>query len=193
MSQLSNALFSTTQQQLFGLLYGKPEKSFYLKELLRLTGMGVSTIKRELEKMLSAGILVMEKRGNQHHYQANPNCPIFNELRGIVQKTLGAADLITHALDPYSDRINWAFIFGSYASGKESYASDIDLMIIGSVDYTDVVKTLYPLQESLMREINPKIYSSDDWGKLKQSEDGFIKDVLLKPRINIVGDENGVR
>ncbi len=89
MSQLSDALFTETQKKVLGLLYGQPERSFYTKEILRLTGMGVATIKRELDRMLAAGILTMTKVGNQHHYQANPACPIYGELVGIVRKTIG--------------------------------------------------------------------------------------------------------
>jgi DNA-binding MarR family transcriptional regulator len=88
MSQLGDALFTTTQQQVLGLLYGQPGRSFYIKEILRLTGMGVATIKRELDRMLAAGILRMTRIGNQHHYQANPQCPIYAELLGIVKKAI---------------------------------------------------------------------------------------------------------
>lgn len=193
MGQLSEALFTTTQQQVLGLLYAWPEKSFYTNEILRTTGMGVATIKRELDRMLAAGILTMKVIGNQHHYQANPDCPIYKELRGIVQKTLGAGDLMLQALESFSENIDWAFIFGSYASGKETSASDIDLMIVGEVGFSDVAKKLYSFQEKVGREINPKIYSKADWIQLQLSKDGFVKEVLTKPKINIIGDGNGLR
>ncbi|MCX4187457.1 hypothetical protein [Methylophaga sp. OBS4] len=93
MSQLSAALFTETQQRVLSLLYGQPQKSFYTKEILRLTGMGVGTIKRELDRMHKAGILTLQKVGNQHHYQANPQCPIYHELIGIVKKTIGLVRL----------------------------------------------------------------------------------------------------
>ena len=142
MSQLGNALFTSTQQRVLGLLYAQPDKSFYLKEILRLTGMGVATIKRELDRMLAAGILSMTKIGNQHHYQANSECPIYLELLGIVKKTIGITDVLSLALSPLTAHITWAFVFGSVASGKETSASDIDLMIIGDVSFADVVNVL---------------------------------------------------
>ena len=89
-----DALFTETQQQVLGLLYGRPERSFYTNEILRLTGMGVATIRHELERMLAAGILTMRRIGNQHHYQANHNCPIFAELAAIVKKTICQDELI---------------------------------------------------------------------------------------------------
>jgi hypothetical protein len=89
MIQPGDALFTTTQQNVLSLLYGHPEKSFYTREILRKTGMGVATIKRELDRMVASRILTLEKIGNQHHYQANPACPIFSELKAIVRKTFG--------------------------------------------------------------------------------------------------------
>jgi len=193
MSQLGNALFTSTQQKVLGLLYAQPDKSFYIKEILRLTGMGVATIKRELDRMLAAGILNMTKIGNQHHYQANPECPIYSEIIGIVKKTIGITDVLSLALSPLATHITWAFVFGSVASGKETSASDIDLMIICDVGYADVVKVIYSVQEKLGREINPKIYTQEEWTQMLNNNDAFIKEVLAKPRINIMGSGNEFR
>lgn len=192
MGQLGDALFTRTQQQVLGLLYGQPQRSFYLKEILRLTEMGVATIKRELERMRDAGILTMTQIGNQHHYQANSQCPIYDELLGIVKKTFGVAGVLRLALEPLAEQIELAFVFGSVASGKETASSDIDLMVIGSVSFGDLVAALYPVQETLGREINPKIYSPDEWQQMRVAGDNFIADVMVKPRMDVIGDSNGV-
>ncbi|MCU7882744.1 MAG: nucleotidyltransferase domain-containing protein [Candidatus Thiodiazotropha sp. (ex Lucinoma annulata)] len=188
MSQLGDALFTTTQQRVLGLLYNQPEKSFYTKEIIRMTGMGVATIKRELDRMLAAGILSMTRIGNQHHYQANPDCPIFRELQSIVTKTFGVADVIKRALLPFSEFIEWAFIFGSVASNKEISTSDIDLMIIGDVGFSEAINALHPIQEKLGRDINPKLYHKQDWIKMVSLQDAFVKEVLNKPRMDVIGD-----
>lgn len=188
MSQLGQALFTTTQQKVLGLLYTHPEKSFYTNEILRLTAMGVATIKRELDSMVAAGILKTFKIGNQHHYQANKECPIYADLFAIVQKTFGMGDVIKAALMPLADRIVWAFIFGSVAKGKETSASDIDLIIIGDLSFSEVVKALYTVQETLGREINPKVYSAEELAQLCLKKDAFIQDVFKDPPINIMGD-----
>ena len=190
MGLLGDALLTKTQQKVLGLLYSRPEKSFYTKEILRLTGMGVATIKRELDRMKAAGILSMSKIGNQHHYQANPSCPIYNELLGIVKKTFGVADVLSQALSPLADEIDWAFVFGSVASGKEKSDSDIDLMIIGTVGFTDAVGALYSIQATLGREINPKIYRKDEWTQMLDNKDAFTKEVMLKPRMDVMGEGN---
>lgn len=187
MSQLGDVLFTETQRKLLSLLYGRPDRSYYLKELLRLTGMGVATIKRELDRMRAAGILSMNRIGNQHHYQADPQCPIHGELLTIVRKTLGFTEAIREALAPLTDKIAWAFVFGSAAGGTESAGSDIDLMIIGEAEYAAVANALYPVQEALGREINPKIYRRDEWRGLLNSKDAFAAGVMARPRLDVIG------
>ena len=192
MSQLSNALFTVTQQKVLSLLFTQPDKSFYVKEILRLTGMGVATIKRELDRMRDAGILRMTKIGNQHHYQANPDCPIYLELSGLIKKTSGIVGSINTALSDMSDQIDWAFIYGSVASDKETADSDIDLMIIGDISFSQVVSLLYLVQKTLGREINPKIYSREEWIVMIKSKNAFANELLLKPRMDVIGDGHGL-
>lgn len=187
MSQLGDALFTATQQKVLGLLYGQPDRSFYIKEILRLTGMGVATIKRELDRMLAAGILRMTRIGNQHHYQANPQCPIYSELLGIVNKTFGMTEVIRHALEPLAGKIDQAFVFGSVASRRETATSDIDLLVIGEAGFAEVVSALYPVQAMLGREINPKIYRKEEWTRMKSVQDAFVVEVLAKPRMDVIG------
>ena len=190
MSQLAHALFTTTRQRVLGLLYGHPDRSYYTNEIIRLTGMGVATIKRELDRMTAAEILVLRRQGNQRHYQANPDCPLFQELRGITRKTFGLTDVLKKALEPLTDRIEWAFVFGSIASGKDSATSDIDLMLIGEISFAESVAALHPVQASLQREINPKVYHPDEWQHLVDQNDAFVSEVLANPRLEIMEKRN---
>ena len=193
MSRLGDALFTETQQKVLGLLYGQPDRSFYTNEILRLTGMGVATIKRELDRMREAGILRMTRIGNQHHYQADQRCPIYGELLGIVKKTFGVTEVIQRALEPLARNIDCAFVFGSVASGKETGTSDIDLLLIGDAEFAEVVSALYPVQETLGREVNPKLYRKEEWTRMKAAKDAFVTEVMAKPRMDVVGcaDEPG--
>jgi uncharacterized protein len=193
LNQISDALFTETQQKVLGLLYGQPERSFYTNEILRLTGMGVATIKRELDRMLAAGVLSMTRIGNQHHYQANPQCPVYAELLGIVKKTFGVTEILRLALQPLAEKIEQAFVFGSVASGKETAASDIDLLIIGEAGFAEVVSALYPAQTTLGREVNPKIYRRKEWTRMQNAKDAFVTEVMTKPRMDVIGggDESG--
>ncbi|HEY9053016.1 MAG TPA: nucleotidyltransferase domain-containing protein [Gammaproteobacteria bacterium] len=189
-ASIGDALFTKTQQRVLGLLFGSPDKRYYTNEIVRLAGMGRGTVRRELERLVSAGLLEMMPEGNQHYYRANKQCPIFSALVEIVKKTFGVVDVIRQGLSPLADRIDWAFIFGSVASGKETASSDIDLMIIGEPGFAEVVAALYPVQESLGREINPKVFTKDEWIQKRSSNDAFIKDVLNKPRMDVMGGGN---
>lgn len=190
MSQLGDALFTNTQQALLGLFFSRPDRSFYFKEILRLTGMGVATIKRELDRMRAAGLITLTRSGNQHHYQANPDCPIYTELAGIVRKTFGVAGVIRQALAPLEARITRAFVFGSVASGRETAGSDIDLLIVGEVGFAEAVKVLQPVQDALGREINPRIYTPHEWQQLQKDNDSFIREVLTKPQLDVIGGKD---
>jgi predicted nucleotidyltransferase len=146
-----------------------------------------NTLPRQLKRLASVGLLTQEKRGNQTLYQANRAAPIFPELAGILRKTSGLADVVADALDSLSDGIDVAFIFGSVARGAETAGSDVDMLIIGAVDFGAVVDVLYPAQQQLAREINPKVYSVREWRNKLREKDPFVTDVLAKPKIFLAG------
>lgn len=192
-SRLGDALFSTTQQKVLGLLYGRPEESFFVNQILRITGMGVHTIKRELDRMTAAGILTMTKIGNQHHYRANSECVIFNELAGIVRKTFGIADVIKAALKQCDDRIDLAFIYGSIARAEEVASSDIDLMVIArELAYAELMEILFDAEQALGRTINPTIYDAGELEIKRKQKNAFIVRVMEQPKIWIKGEENDI-
>jgi len=193
MSNLANALFPETRQKVLGLLYGNTKKTFYLNEIIRTTGMGVATIKRELDRLEQAGILRLVRIGNQHHYQAEPSCPIYEELRSVVTKTLGIVPALARALEPLASQISLAFVYGSVARGTETANSDIDLLIVGDVSLEQVVDLTYSAQQALGRMINPNIYSPAEWQALLVENGGFIKDILQHPKLDVIGgtDEPG--
>ena len=189
MSTLSSVLFTEYRSRVLGLLLLHPERSYYLREIARLTATVPGTLKREMDKLLEVDLLTVKKVGNQNHYQANRECPIYEDLSNVLRKTSGLSDVLITALLPLSEKIQSAFVFGSVASGKVNAKSDIDLMLIGEVTYAEVVLLLHPLQEQLGREINPKIYADKEWSKLVKDNGAFVHDVLSKPKLFIIGNE----
>jgi predicted nucleotidyltransferase len=187
-TSIGDALFTKTQQRVLGLLFGKPDKSFYTNEIMRWAAMGRGTVGRELDKLVNAGLLTATREGNQNHYQANESNPIYQELVGIVKKTFGVADEIRAALKSLDENIELAFIYGSIAKGTDTKSSDIDLMLIGkALSYGLVMDALIPLEESLQRTINPAIYEETDFhGKLAEGN-SFINRVMEQPKIMIKG------
>jgi len=189
MSTLSSVLFTEYRGRVLGLLLLHPERSYYLREIARLTATLPGTLKREMDKLLEVGLLTVKKVGNQNHYQANRECPIYEDLSNVLRKTSGLSDVLIAALLPLSEKLQSAFVFGSVASGKVNAKSDIDLMLIGDVSYAEVVPLLHPLQEQLRREINPKIYADKEWNRLMKDNGAFVHDVLSKPKLFIIGNE----
>jgi len=185
---LSNALFTATQQKVLGLIFGKPERSFYTNEIARWAQMGKGSLVRELDRLQRAGVLTMFRQGNQIHYQANPDCPIYAELLGITRKTFGIADPVRDALQPFSSQLIWAFIYGSVAKDEANASSDIDLMLIGQgLNYSDVMERLLPLEEQLGRPLNPTLYTPDDWMTKLSAENSFVVRVAQQDKINLMG------
>lgn len=189
---LASVLFTDYRRRVLGLLLLHPEQRYYLREIARLTGTVPGTLKRELTKLADAGVLNVEKVGNQVHYMANRDCPIFEELASVLRKTSGLVDVLSEGLMPLASLIEVAFVFGSMASGKANAGSDIDLMVIGEASFAEVVARLHSLQDLLGREINPKLYSRAEWQKLVQAQSAFVRDVLSKPRLFVIGNEQSL-
>ena len=188
---ISNALFTNTQQQILRLLFGQSDKSFYLKELVDKAGIGTGTVHRELAKLSGAGLLTVKHIGNQKHYQANPDSPIYEELKGIVRKTFGISDLFKGVLAPHQHIIRLAFIYGSAAKGSDSATSDIDLMLISDViNYPDLLVSFADLENELGKKISPTIYSVEEFRNKRDSKNSFITRIINSPKIVLIGSEN---
>lgn len=190
---LSDVLFGEYRKLVLGLLLLHPGQSYHVRELARLTNTSAGTLHKELSKLSDAGILQSKKIGNQQHYSANVQCPIFEELASIFRKTSGLADVIADALSSVKNQIQLAIVFGSVARGEEQASSDIDVMVIGDIGFGDVVSLLHESQATLKREINSVVYSMDSFKSRVEKNDSFIKEILNKPKLFIIGSEHELR
>ena len=190
---LSSTLFPGYRRRVLGLLLLHPEESLHGREIARRTGLPPGTLTRELKRLADVGLLNCERRGNQLAYSANRQSPIFEELAGILRKTSGLVDVVAEALEPLTDSIDVAFIFGSVARGTETPGSDVDLMIIGSVDFGVVVDALHLAQQQLSRDINPKVFTPRDWRNRLEGRDPFLREVVAGKKLFLIGGENGLK
>lgn len=191
---LAKALFTKTQRRVLGLLFGNPERIYYAKELMRLAGSGTGAVHRELEKLVEAGLVEVRKVGNQKHYQANRKSPIFDELHGIAVKTFGVADILRRALDPVSERIQLALIFGSVALGSDTADSDIDVLFVsGDLSYPDLLMIFSNVEHELGRAINPVIYNPAELQHKLKSDNAFLGRVLKQPVIFLIGSDDDLK
>jgi predicted nucleotidyltransferase len=185
---LASALFSNVQQRVLALLFGRPDTSFYTSEIVRTLRSGTGAVERELARLEQSGLISVEWIGNQKHYRANRDTPIFHELHGIVQKTVGLRDPIRRALQSYSDRIEVAFVYGSVAKQTDTTRSDIDLMVIGdNLVYSDLYSGLQEAEKIVARPINPTILDMREWRRKLSAKNSFIEKISRQPKIFIFG------
>ncbi len=190
-SSLADALFSTTQQRVLGLLFGQPERSFYATELIGLAGAGSGAVQRELARLEQSGLVTVRRLGTQKHYQANPESPLFSELSGIARKTVGLAEPLREALAPLASRVIAAFVYGSVAKRRDTAASDIDLLVVSdTLTYADIFGALEPLAAKLGRAINPTVYSRRELARRRKEDNAFVTRVLAQPKVWIIGAED---
>ncbi len=189
---LADALFTTTQQKVLGLLFGQPERSFYTKELIRLARSGSGAVQRELRCLASSGLIRMTRIGRQVHYQANPDSPVYRELVEIMRKTVVLAEPIRQALDPLASRINLAMVFGSVARGTDTADSDIDLLVVSDdLMWQELYVALQPIEARLDREISPALYTVQEFNANRAAENPFLSRVLAREHLILVGEEDG--
>jgi predicted nucleotidyltransferase len=193
MGTYADALFTKTQQRVLGVLFGQPERSFYANEIIGLVASGSGTVQRELARLEAAALITVRKQGNQKHFQANRDAPIFEELRGIVLKTFGVVDVLRSALQELLPTIEVAFIYGSVAKGSERAGSDIDLMVVGVVPSNGaLLEALSPASAQLGRAINPTLYTPDEFAQRVRDGKSFIMRVLEQPKIFVKGTDDDV-
>jgi predicted nucleotidyltransferase len=187
---IADHLLGRTRTRVLSLLLGRPERSFYFREMKRSLGSGSGVLQRELLHLTEIGILIRTQVGNQVHYQANQASPVYEDLRRFLTKTAGIADAIRLAFAPLAYRIQVAFIYGSVATAAHREASDVDVMVIGDIVFEDISRALDPLEHELGREINATVYPPDEFRSKVRSEHHFITSVLRQERIPIIGGDH---
>lgn len=185
---LADALFTTTQQRVLGLLFGQTARSFYASELIARTGSGSGAVQRELKRLASSGLVTVKRIGNQTHYQANPDSPVFEELRGMVIKTVALADPIKVALAPLATRIQLALLYGSVAKGTDTATSDIDILVVADkLTLEDLYSALATVETELNRKINPTLYTPREFADRKASRHPFLERTLAGEHLVLMG------
>jgi predicted nucleotidyltransferase len=190
-SILSETLFGRTRGAVLSILYGHVGKGFYLRQLARLTNIALGPVQREIRQLVEAGLVSKKTIGTQTLYSANRESPVFREIKGLVTKTVGMHDVLAEALSSLRDEINLAFVYGSVARSREREHSDVDVMVVGNVDFDAIVVKLRDAEKTLNREINPTVYSIREFSKKLRGN--FLKTVLTEKKLFIIGDEDDLR
>jgi uncharacterized protein len=164
------------------------QREWHARDLARVLGLTHAAVAAGLRVMATLGIAIRRRSGNRVYYIANPTCPIYPELRSIIAKSAGLADLIRAALLPLAERIKAAYIYGSMANGASYPHSDVDLMVVGAVPLREVVEVLDEAEQACRREINATTYPIAEYQQKLRLGSGFIHEVHHGAVIMLLGD-----
>ncbi len=178
--------------ELLRLFFTNPERAFFMQEIGRILGKKPGVFQRTLNNLVSEGVLKSEYKSNARYFKADKRYTLYKELKSIVFKTVGVEASLSAELKRISG-IEFAFIYGSYAKGKENYLSDIDLTIIGEPDEDELVKRIDRLEEKLQREINYKFYRLEEFVREVKEKEPFVLEILNEKKIILIGVEDELR
>ena len=170
-----------------------PEEALYVRQLAALLGEDPTNVSRELARLERLGLVSASVSGRQKYYRIEPSNPVYRDLRGLVLKTTGLGDVLRRALQPLSSRIALAFVFGSMPRGDTTRSSDIDLMVVGDAGFRDVVDAVADAQRELAREVNPVVYSREEFRRKAHARQGFLPGVLKQPKQFVIGTDRELR
>ena len=190
-TSLADALLTPVQQRVLGLLFGQPERRFQSAELIRLAKGGTGAVHRQLARLAAVGLVTVTRSGNQKHYQANRESPVFTELHGLIVKTVGLAEPLRRALKAKAGEIRAAFVYGSVAKRGDKAGSDIDLMVISdTLRYPDLFQTLQKAEAVLARTVNPTVLTVAEWRAKRARKDSFVSRVAAQPKLFVIGSDD---
>jgi len=189
-TELSAALFTPVQARVLALVFGQPDRRFESAELIRLVEGGTGAVHRQLARLAEAGLVTVTRVGNQKHYQANADSPVYHELHGLVVKTVG----LVEPLRLHASRIRAALVYGSVAKGSDRAGSDIDLLILSdSMRHDEVFDAVAPAEAVLGRPVNPTLMSVKHWRAKRSSKGSFVARVAEAPHLFVIGSERDLR
>jgi predicted nucleotidyltransferase len=162
-----------------------PNRELHLREVARLAGLAPRSAQQEVDRLVGAGYLLERRSGNRRYLRANKGHPLFRPVREIVLKTTGLADVLRRALG--AQGIEWALVFGSFASNEPTAGSDVDLLLVGSLGLREAVRRLGKAQQVLGREVNPVVWSEREYQKRLREGDPFLKRIMAGSTIPIIG------
>ncbi len=188
---MADALFTSVEQRVLGLLFGQPTRRFQSVDLIRLAGSGTGATHRVVKRLSGSGLVRESVEGRQKYYQANADSPLFEELVALVGKTVGVAGTLREALDPVTDRIHAAFVYGSVAASRDDASSDIDVMVVADdLDYPTLFEALHGAEQQLGRPVGVNLLTAAEWRRKRNRSDSFVARVADGPRIFVIGSDD---
>jgi len=188
MTLLSEILSSRVREKIFEHLFDWQGVELHIRELERRSGCSIGTIQTELKKLSRLDLVKSRRDGNRLYFSANQDQPLYPEICGMVEKTVGLIGRLKAVFDNMID-VHCAFVFGSLAEGSGRALSDVDIMVIGDIGLRDLSPELTAISGFIGREINPHVISAAEFTKRATQKEHFIAAVLNSSKVFIKGGE----
>ena len=185
-----DALFPTIRAGVLSATLLQPEHWWFMTELAKHLETSPSSLQRELESLVSVGLLLRRQDGRRIYFKANADSPLFRDLHGLLDKTSGLVPALTTTLNRFDNRIELAFLYGSIARGAEHSASDVDLAIVGTLKQIDLLPALRKLEARFGREVNVTLFSPEEFRRKLTAKDHSLHSVLKGKTIPMKGTLN---
>jgi len=189
-NNILDSLFPHNRQQILSTFLLDPERRWYLSDLARQLNTQPSSLQRELSSLTDIGLLQREPDGNRVYYKTDTSFPLYPELHGIVVKTSGLVPQISDVLDPFTESLDFAFIYGSVAREEQTGRSDVDLMLIGAARITDLSLALRQLERALRISVNVTNYTLLEFQQKIADRNHFLDTVMQDRKIFLKGTDD---
>lgn len=189
MNNLQDFMISKVRVKMMELFFNNIEEMYYVREITREIKEEINAVRRELERMLSAGILKSEQRGNRLYYFVNKKYLYFQEIQQMIVKSTGLGKKI-RKLRRKLGSVSFVMFSGRFVRGLVPRQGEIDLLVIGEVVLPELEQLVKAEQEKLGREINYAVFSDDEFEFRKTRRDPFVMDVLYGTKIMVIGSED---
>lgn len=188
MSLLAQLICSRARAEILRVLFGLRRGEVHLREIQRQTGFAVGTVRQDVEKLVKLGLVTRRKDGNRVYYAANEVHPLAGDIRQLVLKTVGLADVLAESLS--DEGIRCALVFGSVAAGAAGAESDVDLLVVGDIGLRRLSELLAGVGDRLGREINPHVLTPAEFAKRARAKEHFVSSVMRSKKIFVIGSEH---
>lgn len=186
---LDTLLLGKTRAALLREMFMNPDRRLSFNELVRRVKSGDGAVARELRTLIDAGLLVEEREGNQRFLLARRSSPVFEELKSFIAKTSGAPAAVREALGALEGKVAVAFIFGSVAQGRERPESDLDLFVIGSAGFSELMERLRELEKRLGRPVQLLCFDANSAQDRQSLRKASMRKILTGPKQFVLGDD----
>ena len=190
MSSISALFSSDVLVKILAIFLMNPDQEYYQAEIHTRVGGALRNVQKMLLKLEKPGLITQFKRGKMAYYRVNREHPAFQDLKHLFLKTISIGDVIRDGLQEVADKVELAFIFGSYAKGEEASHSDIDVFILGNLSLREIAEAMGAVTDATQREVNPVVYSREDFQKRAEAHNHFILELLSCPKIWLIGNEH---